>query len=197
VSKMSRSLTTRRSRRSSRPRIGVGLLMFVLILVVSDCGGDDDAKPDPDERPASTTTTTLSPEQEVEQAYRDFIAMTNSVYLAPDPTDPRIAEYATGDARANLEATLTEMQAEGIHYRTGQLHNQTILSTTVSADTATLKVCYVDHSGSYDTATAREIEPMRVVTSLDTTTVVRDGEAWRVSLVLNDVIWEGEYSCAA
>jgi hypothetical protein len=197
VSKTSRSLTTRRSRWSSRPRIGAGLLMLALVLVVSDCGGDDDAKADPDERPAPTTTTTLSPEQEVEQAYRDFIAMTKRAALAPDPTNPEIAARATGDARANFEATLTRLQAEGTQYRTGQRDNQTILSTTIDGDTATLSVCYVGHTGAFDLATAHEIEPMRVVTSLDKTTLTREDGVWRVSLVLNETIWEGEYSCGA
>jgi hypothetical protein len=171
--------------------------MLALVLVVSDCVDDNDAKADPDERPAPTTTTTLSPEQEVEQAYKDFIAMVTRIYLAPDPNDPEIAERSTGEARANFEATLMRMQSEGTVIRIGQEDRQTILSTAISGDSATLSVCFVDQSGTFDAATSAEVEAMRTVTTLDETTLLRQGGMWRVSRITNQPgnMWEGEYSC--
>ena len=91
-----------RSRRAWAEAAVILVLVAVLVgLVVTACQGNDD--PDP---PADTTTTLdaeAAAEEEVRQAYRDFLAMTFRVAEAPDPTDPAIAEHATGDVRANLE----------------------------------------------------------------------------------------------
>jgi hypothetical protein len=200
VRRNEREMPSRQWRRAATAvRLTAAVLAAVLLLAVAAaCGGDDDTA-DADERPSSTTTTTLTPEAEVEQAYRDFIEMTKSLTLAPDPTDPEIAARSVDDARANLEANLTQLQTDGIQYRIGELDEQTVLSTTIEGDTATLSVCYVDHSGSFSTTSGAEIEPMRVVTSLDTTTLRLVDGTWRVSLTTTqpENMWEGEYSCGA
>lgn len=191
-----------RSSQGRRQGALIVVLAGVLVaMVVQACAGSDDAdgSEPPPPPPPSTTATTLSPEAEAEQAYRDFVAMTHEVYLSPDPADPRIAEHATGDARDTFETTLTRLQTEGIHYRIGELDKQTMLATTIEDDTATLSVCYVDHSGSFDSATGAEVQPMRVTTSLTTVSLQRASDRWLVSTVRDDPdkIWEGEYTCGA
>ncbi len=175
------------------------LIGLVVGMIVQACRGSDDARSEPPPSPPPTTTTTLSAEAEAEQAYRDFVAMTHEVYLSPDPQDPRIAEHATGGAKATFETTLIRMQAEGLVYRVGEHDKLTVLSTTIEGDTAILTVCYVDHSGSFDRATGAEIQPMRVTTSLSTVNLQRGPDGWLVSSVHDDPdkTWEGEYTCGA
>jgi len=182
------------------PRAWAQLVLFVALVAVTGylligLIGDSDDKA----TPTATTTTTITPEAEVESAYRDFIDMVNRVYLAPDPADPEIAEHATGQTRANFEKTLTDLQARGTVYRGGPDDRQTILATSVTGDSAKMSVCYVGQSGEYDAATGAEVQPMRTFTTLDTVTLFRERGEWKVSSETNAPtgMWEGVDDCAA
>ena len=164
-----------RSRRAWAEAAVILALVAVLVgLVVTACQGDDD--PDPPTDTSTTLDAEAAAEEEVRQAYRDFLAMTFRVPTRPTRPIPTIAEHATGDVRANLERVAARDRERGIVIRGGPEDNQTILSVSVDGDTATLSVCYVDQSGVYDAATGAELVPMETVTTLDT---VGDGPRGR------------------
>ena len=66
----------------------------LVAVVVAACSGNDDSTDPP------ATSTTVDPdeaaEEEVRQAYRDFLEMAFRVAEAPDPNDPEIAEQSRG-----------------------------------------------------------------------------------------------------
>ena len=168
----------------------------LVAVVFAACAGDD-ASTDP-----SATSTTLDPdeaaEDEVRQAYRDFLEMAFRIAEAPDPNDPEIAQRATGDARGRIEQSAAEDQARGVIARGGPKDEQTILTTTVTGDSARLTVCYVDHSGVFDAVTGAEIEPMTITTSLSNIDLVQDAGVWKVSLVETQQgkQWDGVHDCS-
>jgi hypothetical protein len=187
-----------RSRRAWAEAAVILALVAVLVgLVVTACQGNDN--PDP---PTDTTTTLdaeAATEEEVRQAYRDFLAMFFRVTAVADPTDPGIAEHATGAVRAEIERSTTDGRARGVVVRGGPYDEQTILTTSVTGDTATLTVCYVDHSGEFDAATGAEIAPMTITTTLDRVDMVREDGLWKVSFFDNAEgdEWPGVHDCGA
>jgi len=182
------------------PRAWAQLVLFVALVAVTAylliglIGDSDDKATQP-----ATTTTTITPEAEVESAYRDFIDMVARLTLAPDPLDPEIAQRTTGEARANFESALTDLQARGTLIRGGAEDRQSILSAAVNGNTATLSVCYVGQSGEYDALTGAEIQPMRIYTTLDTVSLIQDEGIWKVASEGNAEtdMWEGVHDCAA
>ena len=168
----------------------------LVAVVFAACAGDD-ASTDP---PA--TSTTLDPdeasEDEVRQAYRDFLEMAFRIAEAPDPNDPEIAQRATGDARGRIEQSAAEDQARGVVVRGGPDNKQTILTTTVAGDSARLTVCFVDHAGVFDAATGAEIEPMTTTTRLGTIDLLREDGTWKVNLVeaQEGKEWDGVHDCS-
>jgi hypothetical protein len=181
------------------PRAWAQLALFVLLVAVTGylligLIGDSDDKASP----PATTTTTITPEAEVESAYRAFIDMVKRLTAAPDPGDPEIAQRATGEVRTNFEKALTDLQAKGDVIRGGPEDSQRVLSTAIDGDTATLSVCYVDHSGEYNAATGAEVQPMLIFTNLDTVTMVREDGVWRVSTETSaaGATQEGVHDCA-
>lgn len=167
----------------------------LVAVVVAACSGNDDSTDPP------ATSTTVDPdeaaEEEVRQAYRDFLEMFFQVTAAADPTDPGIARHTTGPLRAEIERTTAEDRARGVVVRGGPYDEQTILTTTVDGDTAQLTVCYVDHSGEFDAATGAELAPMTIVTTLDEVELVRESGVWKVRFFDNAEgnEWQGVHDC--
>jgi len=168
----------------------------LVAVVFAACANDDDASSDP---PATSTTPDPdeAAEEEVRQAYRDFLEMAFRVAANPDPADPEIATHSTGDTRARLEEAAAHDQARGVVVRGGPEDSQTILSTSVDGDTAVLSVCYVGQSGVYDTTTGAELVPMEIITTLDRVELVREAGTWKVRSVGNDEEdkWAGVHDC--
>jgi len=169
----------------------------LVAVVFAACADDDDGSSD-----LPATSTTLDPdeaaEDEVRQAYRDFLEIFFRVTAAADPTDPGIAQHTTGPLRAEIERTTAADRARGVVVRGGAYDEQTILTTTVDGDTATLRVCYVDHSGEFDAATGAEITPMTIVTTLDEVELVREDGVWKVRFFDNQESneWQGVHDCS-
>ena len=164
----------------------VGSLMAAIVVVGLVAGTrlltPSDDRPTPTPRPG-TTTATADPRAGVETAYRNFLRMVARLDGAPDPDDPEIAARATGNTRTTFVRTLTERRAEGRIVKLGPQDHQTILSADVVGDTATLSVCHVDHSGTFDAATGAVLHEMTVTTSRTSVTLVREQGQWKVSHV--------------
>src|SRR5262249_31127225 len=106
---------------------------------------------------------------------------------------------ATGVALDNLRSALAKSVADGTLNRIGPTTHQTVLSVDVWGDEATLRACFVDESGSYDAASGAVVEPMRIMTSIDTVRFQRVDGAWLVSsrqAPAPGEMWEGVTSCA-
>jgi hypothetical protein len=188
-------------RRAKLQTVGGTVAAIVLVaaggwLLGKFLAADDDSQ---SEAAATTTTAPADPKAEVEQAYRAYNAMVDRLFAAPDPDDPQITQLATGDARDQLVSALSAFVATGDVAHFGPTRSLTILTIDVSGDEATVRACFVDESGRYDAATGEAIEPMRVATIVDTTSLVRHDGIWQVSFVKDpgaDEQWLGVHECA-
>lgn len=162
----------------------LALVAFVVTGIV--IGGSDDDPPRSASRPSSTSQTTLSPEAEVEQAYRGFDAMLARLNPAPDPDDPEIAQRTTGEFRAQIERVMADRRARRLAVRTGPDYGPREIVTTVSGESATLQTCYVDQAAIVNVTTGAEVNAMRSVTEHQTLTFVREGGAWKLRRLVID-----------
>jgi hypothetical protein len=173
---------------------GTILVVILAILVVRGPSTDAPAAPPP----RSTSSTTLSPEAEVEQAYRAFWDMSARLSASPDPGDPEIARRSTGQLRDNVEETLRNRRDRGEAVRVGAATELTVLSTVIHDDTATMKGCFVDQASVVTASTGDVIQPTVTVTRLETATAVRQGGVWKLSRIENNPKdrWQGVSTCA-
>ena len=138
---------------------------------------------DDDPPAAASTTTTADPKGEVEQAFRAFNTMVDRLEQAPDPDDPEIARVTTGVTRTNFERSLAKRKTDGVIVKIGPQARQTVRSTTVSGNTATMSVCFVDQSGTFDAATGAPRSPMQITANPSSVLLVREDGVWKVSRV--------------
>jgi hypothetical protein len=187
-------------RRETRQMVGL-VVLFTLIAAGGWWVWGKVTQADDNSQSAASPTATApvdDVEAEVEAAYRAYIAMGQRLVAAPNPDDPEIPERTTGSALARVKAVLADDLARGHVIRTGPASSQTILSIDVDGDQATLRACFVDESGLFDAATGAEIEPVRIVTAIDTVVLQRESGAWRVSnqkTPAADEQWEGATTC--
>jgi hypothetical protein len=157
------------------------LVVILAILVVRGPGTDAPAAPPL----RSTTSTTLSPEAEVEQAYRAFDAMVSRLNLAPDPEDPEIAQRTTGEFKSQYELVLADRRTRGVAVKTGPRYGPTALTTTVDGSSATVRTCYVDQAATVNAMTGAEIDAMTTVPELITLSFAWEEGTWKLrSLVI-------------
>jgi hypothetical protein len=155
-----------------------GIVYFALGLR----GGSSD---DPSQRStpdtATTTPTSLSPEAEVEQAYRAFEAMLIRLGPAPNPDDPEIAQRTTGEFRGRLERILTDRRARGLIVKAGAEAGPTSVAVVANGGSATVKACYVDQAAIVNKRTGVTVDPMRTANERLTITFTEEDDRWKVS----------------
>lgn len=165
------------------------LLVTALVLVAA-CGGDggdDSSSTTTTSAPEASSTTAPDAEAEVLDAYRSFW----DAYLAAgdpmDPAHPDLERYATG---ASLERV---RESFARHFANGEVIRGTVeLSPEVersSADSATVRDCYLDRTHLFDSATGEQVDPPGEVTFQVVAELVRDGGAWKVATL--DQVGEG------
>ena len=154
----------------------VGLVLGTRLL-------DQDNDDPPSRTSAASTTTRIDSEREVEDAFRAFVEMVARVDLAPDPDDPEIATRTTGATRSTFTKAVADRKANGTIVKTGPQDRQTIRSTSIKGDTATMSVCYVGQTGVYDAETGAVKQPMSTTTTPLAVTLTREDGAWKVSRV--------------
>lgn len=122
------------------------------VLVMASCSSDDDASEASDETTTTTAAaetnappTTLSPEEEVEAAYREWEALMAELAPAPNPDDPRLADMVLDPLLTELRDGLAQRQLKNEVYEIGPQSSHEIISTTIASTgiTATVLLCSV------------------------------------------------------
>lgn len=145
---------------------------------------------------APTTTTTAdvagtSPEHEIRQVVEEWYQVALELIEHPDPNDPRLGQYLTGDFLAGFRASLQTQLQDGTIGRLPP-QSQSMLrvdEVTVDGDVATITECVVDDGWLIDGATG-EILNDRVVTRTRQVTTRRVDGRWR--LAADEVISESD-----
>lgn len=170
-----------RTRRGWVEAVGIVASLALLAYLVVGLVRDPQPGRAGHQRPVvATTSTTLSPEGEVEQAYREFDAMLARLSPAPNPDDPEIVQRTTGEFRDRLRRVLADQRARRLAVELGPEYGPTKVVVTVKGDAATVKACYVDQSAIVNVATGASVNPMRTVRELQTLTFVREGGRWKL-----------------
>lgn len=197
----------RRTWRSGLLALGLGL---VLTSGCSDDGGGD-ALSDPASTPTSTSTstststtststtsTTVEPEAELIGRYQSFWeARFQANQSPPDPDDPALADFATGEQLSNVVAETRSNLESGLAFRrpTDQARRSQVNVVSLEGDTATLQDCYVNDGIVYRPATG-EIVNDGVATHSVRGTMQRLEGVWKLARTELVQRWEGVAGCA-
>jgi hypothetical protein len=178
------------------------------LLLASACspGGSDEADdPPPTTRVtttttvAPTTTTTPSTQDQVEQAYEDFLDMFDRITTTNvDPNDPELTMRMTEPALGTFRTQLSTWQAQGQVWITGDETRHTITSVQVHRDRLTADVidCVVENDALVARGTTALTFPPTQTNRGLATMVNRDGR-WLVEDTDPRGHWEGVAGCAA
>ena len=167
---------------------------------------------EPTEAPTTTSTSEPTPTPEPTEAPDDqpietLIAERIRAFFdareaanagpSPDPTDPTLAEVASGEA---LESAIAETQRrldDGRAIRPGEqaLAETRVGTVQVEGATAQAAVCSIDDGVIYEVATG-EVVNDDVVTHNYLVDLEQADDVWRVARVVRLQQWEGVAGCA-
>jgi hypothetical protein len=153
---MPRTPTTRRRRLLTR--LAVTALTGLLVVSGIACGGDDDdgdeTGTDPTAADTTTppTTTPLTPEDEAEAVYLEFVDVVNRLLTtAPDPDSADLTRLATDPVLGRLRENLTTLQTEHHIWQPGPRSSHEVMSVVADDDgTVVLRDCYVGNDTRVD-----------------------------------------------
>jgi hypothetical protein len=178
---------------------------LALLLAPACSPGDSSPSDDPPSTRSGTTTTaeptttTLSPQDEVEQAYEEFLDMFDRITTTTvDPNDPELAMRMADPALGGLRTLLSTWQAEGQVWVAGDQTRHTIESVVVHRDGLTAEVtdCAVGNDALVQRGTTPVTFPP-AQTNRGVTTMVNQNGRWLVQDTDSHGHWEGVAGCAA
>jgi hypothetical protein len=175
----------------------------VLLAAACSSGGSDEAENPPPTTHATTvaptTTTTPSTQDEVEQAYEDFLDMFDRITTTNvDPNDPELTMRMADPALGTFRTQLSTWQAQGQVWITGDETRHTITSVQVHRDGLTADVidCVVENDALVARGTTSVTFPPTQTNRGLATMVNQDGR-WLVQDTDPRGHWEGVAGCAA
>ena len=174
--------------------VGVATVTFLVITAAKDAprgGGLRLEEPPP--KPDGSAV-----EEEVLAAWRGYREALDEVNREnPDPDEPLLAQYATGEALETVRAAATRNRDEGVvvAFPENSISEMWTESVSIDGDTATVRSCEVD-DGLLLRAENGEVINDDVVTYLLGATLVREESRWKVSKVVTEAKWDGVAGCA-
>jgi len=183
----------------------LALVTCLTSLLAPACSpGDSTEADDPHSTRATTTTaeptaTTLSTQDEVEQAYEEFVAMLQRLSSTTvDPSDPELAQRMTDPALGGFRTLLSTWQAEGQVWIIGDRTHHNVETVVVHSDglTAVVTDCVVGNDALVPIGTTSVTFPPPQTNRSVTTMVNQDGH-WLVQDTDPREHWEGVAGCAS
>jgi hypothetical protein len=191
-------------------------LLVAVALALTGCSDDgEDAAPESTTttarrstvEPSSTTATpdstgTSQPTGSVEdEIAARYVAFWEARFAAnqnpPNPDDPRLAEYASGDQLQNVVSETRSRHDDGLALRSPDAsvtsHDVTVIA--VEGESAELQDCFVNDGVLYN-ATTGEIVDDSVVTRSVSAVMVLEGGVWKLARARVVQEWEGVAGCA-
>lgn len=186
-------------------------ILLPLVGLAACSGGDDDStSADADAESASspagetttteqetTSTTYASVEDEIEARYTAFWDARFEANSPPNPNDPALREYATGEQLDNVIAETQANLDDGVEFR--QAENPTDFRRVdvldVSGDTAIVQDCVVSDGVVFRSDTGEVIDDRVTTYNIEGELRRVDGE-WRVARTTRIQSWNGVAGCA-
>lgn len=152
--------------------------------------------------PSTSTPSTeegMSPlEEEIVSRYLGFWrARATANSGTPNPADPALADFATGEQLAAVIAETQVNLERGVSYREADdpVGFQRVQVLSVEGDHAVVQECFVDDGLVVSTESGQVVDA-DVTTQNARGELVREGGQWRVSRVQVIQMWEGVAGCA-
>jgi hypothetical protein len=186
-------------------QILLALSMCLTMLLAPSCTpGDSTEADDPPSTRATTTTaepttTTLSTQDEVKQAYAEFVAMLQRLSSTTvDPSDPELPQRMTDPALGGFRTLLSTWQAEGQVWIIGDRTHHNVETVVVHSNRliAVVTDCVVGNDALVPIGTTSVTFPPPQTNRSVTTMVNRDGH-WLVQDTDPREHWEGVAGCAS
>lgn len=115
----------------------------------------------------------------------------------PNPDDPQLAEFATGEQLENVVAETRRRRDEGLALRRpdNSISERDVVVSEVNGDEASLQDCSVNDGIIYRVATGEVVNDDVVTQSVSATMRRVDGE-WRLERATLVQEWQGVAGCA-
>lgn len=192
-------------------------LAVVLALIVAACSSDDvsTTEPDPagrstedststttDQRlPTSSSTSTPDGQSIEDQIIARYLGFWDARFEAnsgtPNPDDPALGEFATGEQLVTVVAETRQRLDDGLALRAAEpsllAHSVSVVS--VGSDRAELQDCFVNDGIVYRVATGEVIDERTATRSVSVVMVLDEG-AWKLQRATVIQEWEGIAGCA-
>lgn len=202
-------------RTASHGRFTIVVLLVVVAVLASACSdGDSDEIVAPDTTsttrvPPSTTTTsaeTTAATSEQSELERQIIERYETFWEArfeanqapPDPDDPGLAEYATGQQLDNVVAETQGRLDDGLAFRAtaNSVTDHRVRVISLAATTAELQDCFVNDGIVYRVDSDEVVDDRVVTRSVSASMTFVDG-AWKLEMATVIQEWRGVAGCAA
>lgn len=189
--------TTRRHRRV----LALVAMAATVLLAGASCGGDDDddAGADPTTSETSATSsppTTLSPEEEAEAVYLEFVEVVERLLTSsPDPDDPDLARLAVDPVLSTIRDGTATQQAENQLWQLGELTAHNVTSVLLTSAGATLRDCVVENDRLVDQDDGRVVEETPLTTRDLEVTLIEGDNGWVVSEIATLTEHPGQAPC--
>lgn len=205
---------------ASGPATRRGLCLAVVVaglgLLAASCAGSDSATPTPtttssvpstsgatsgtgpETTSPATSTTAVPAEEEIVARYLGFWdARLAANSGTPDPDDPALAEFATGEQLQTVIAETRRRREEGLALRAAEPSRTEHIVTVVSrsGDRAELQDCFVNDGVVYRVATGEVVDDSVVTRNVLAVMVKVDG-LWKLQRASVVQEWEGVAGCA-
>lgn len=174
--------------------LAVGLAAVVVWVVASGDAGMRLEEPPPPEGGVPAAV-----EQEVLAAWRGYGEALDEVNReTPDPDDPLLARYATGETLESVRAAAARNRDKGVvtALPPDSVSQQWDEVLSVDGDTARIRSCEVDDRLVVDAETGEALTPPHVATLLLEVTLVREDGVWKVAHGGVVEEWDGIAGCA-
>jgi hypothetical protein len=156
----------------------------VLLLAACNGNGDDTADATTSTAPETTTTsaptTTLNLEEEVIRDYQTGTAALSAAGNPPNPNHPDVLRYWTGDALTFIQSRIGQLQANNVGAENTIETHPVVRS--ISADTAVIDDCFVDHTQLIDLATNQPVGDPGTTTQNAEVHMQRGPDVWQISV---------------
>jgi hypothetical protein len=170
-------------------------------LTACSTGDDDGARPKGRSRTEAedvrTTSTFASVHDEIAARYKAFWEARFEANSPPNPDDPALREYATGEQLDQVLQETQEHQRDGVEFRRPETpaNYQRVDVVWVTGDTAVIQECVVSDGVVFYSSTGEVIDDRVTTYNMQAEMRFVDGE-WRVAHTTAVQQWEGVAGCA-
>lgn len=192
--------TTRRHRRV----LALVAAWFVVgALAGAGCGGDDDSEDSgagPTESGSTTTSsppTTLSPEEEAEAVYLEFVDVIDRLVTeAPNPDDEDLTRLAVDPVLGTVRDSVATLEAENQLWQQGDRSSHEVYDTALDGiGNAVIRACVVENDLLIDADDGSVVREPPLMTRDLTITVQRTELGWAVAEIETTRAMDGEVAC--